>query len=400
MKIHNKLLTCGLNSDTSLNLLFMNRKTISYHQAKSIIAVIILILILGLNSYGIERLWNHGDKFDVKESKSSSAVNIITGEGEKKITSVEILPSFFSDSGARAYLYGEMDTLRYTANGISEIYTISGDTLQWLGNESRSKSIGLDDAVPVCRLPIVSDCGIRSHYSGILSYWGDLPVKRIFGTSESSVTNGITLTADGDTVHGVTMLGCNTAMNMEPDTAQLHRGSLIFEDDIIDRTTFLTCRKVFFATDCENKTAGYPMLTITDTYMLTGNNESSMDTVALGSVTRWMPELTALASERKMENMKPRHTDDGADEEYFPINIDTRQETENELTVTLSSQNGQETLTATLCTTDGIIIGSSQTLTITTVPSEYRFQLPSDIRGVILLRLETSDASRTIKIIR
>lgn len=370
---------------------------------------IVTILIIAAATAVSPLLWRDGDRLQPPLSRAAHAVGAVDTAGRSVRVDGE---AFTSGNNAEVIIYQSGDTLFHVQDATRHICLLSSDTLSYLGFENRATSLVLDSPLTVLRYPLRGGDTFAEEWSGTVFHRGRTLLRKVVGRSASRIEKDWRIVEDGDTLPGATLLRWELGMSFAapdsldaelPDTVVSPSVSdLMLPSDKLLSESMLTLREVWFS-----PSARYPVLQRSGTFRVVSGKGTPADTVPLsGLAIRYPADLQRMDTG---EEFAPANPDEGGGEPLltlcggdgpeggFPVDLKNPEIGEGGITVTLASPNGSRQARMTLFSVSGIPLSETVTLEVGVIPQTYTIHAHAGTSGVVLLRVDAGDLSRTYK---
>lgn len=353
-------------------------------------------------------LWRDGDRLQPPVSRESLAISNV--DSASKTARVEA-NSFHFDKAADIIVYQSGDTLYHVQDATKHICLVSSDTLSYLGFENRATRLALDSPLTVLRCPPRDGDIISGEWTGTVYHRGRTLLRKVTGRSTSRVEKGWRIITDGDTLHDATLLRWELGMAFyHPDSLGTEIPDTLVSPSVSDLTlptkklisgSMLTLREIWFA-----PSARYPLLQRSVTCRVTSADGTPADTVPLSRLAMFYPqelqridtgeEYALLTDDDEIRELSSGGSADDTGG-YFPLDIDTPRIKDGSVTVSVCSPGGRTEARLTLFSVAGIQLSETVTVDAVEIPRTITVHAPGGTAGIVLLRVDAGEQSRTYK---
>lgn len=345
------------------------------------------------------------DKLHPDVSFSPTAISLI--DSSRRL--VNFNPAlFYSDPGNSAGTYISGDTVNYVQFATKHRFIQNPREFAYLGFENRATRYSLNEPLPVMKFPPVENETVQANSSGSVTGYGGILLKLIKGRSTGNISAGWTLTDGNDTVRDAKCLVWELDTEyLDPDSVPGEWNDSISPESVSDYEVdvrrllserLLTRRMIWFTDD-----ARYPVLQQTTVSRLVGKDSGTeCDTVPVSVLSMSYPPECQYADTGEGNAARKRGDDENNDVES-PDNTANMiaagdPESSNEsISIALSSKDDAVEATVTLYSDSGIRISEPVTVILTAIPRTFSFPVPSDYKGIVLIRIDAGEQSLTRK---
>ena len=321
--------------------------------------------------------------------------------------------SFDEDSDAWAYI--DTDTISYVQSATKHRFVIHGDTLSYIGYENRATDFRLDSPAVAAVFPLSDGRFTTDEWTGHLFQYGTMMLKHVRGISRGEAQGGWTLTDGTDTLRNAVRLRWTLDMAYaDPDSVSVAMpdsvASGIISDMQVDVRSMLAERLLTDRTMWFTEDARYPVLTDSRvSRVVISEGGVSADTIPLTMLAMHYPasfQRSDTGEDYVAQKPEGKKGSDQYGEYHYEdsdhgtsLKVGEPELSGDAITVALSSPSGTCTATVTLFTDSGMRLTEPKEVTLTTVPQQYTFNVPSGWTGVVLLRVESGNESYARKTI-
>ncbi|MDE6549642.1 MAG: T9SS type A sorting domain-containing protein [Muribaculaceae bacterium] len=319
------------------------------------------------------------------------------------------------DDSQDTYYYIDGDTISYVQFATKHRFILRGDTLSYIGYENRAVDFRLDYPAVAAVFPISDGMFTTDEWTGHLFQYGTMMLKHVRGISRGEAQGGWTITDGTDTLRNAVRLRWSLDMAYaDPDSVNAAMpdsvASGIISDMQVDVRSMLAERLLTERTMWFTEDARYPVLTDSRVSRIVINEEAvSADTIPLTMLAMHYPASFQRSDTGEDYIAQKPQGKKGSNQfgEYHyedydhgtSLKVGEPELSGEAITITLSSSSGTCTATVTLFTDSGMRLTEPKEVTLTTVPQQYTFNVPSGWTGVVLLRVESGNESYTRKTI-
>ncbi|MCM1491033.1 MAG: hypothetical protein NC095_09435 [Muribaculum sp.] len=386
------------------------------HRAIFLPAVILSMLSIAgfshaqVNPGDLIHLPNDGDKLHPNVSFSKSAISNVD-DGRKCVSfNLEL---FAPSDDADVSVYVDGDTVSYVQFATKQIFRITPVAFEYLGYDNRAGDFRLETPTGVRTPDAVDSLPLSSKWEGRLMLHGKAFLKEAKGISSSSAERGWNIAGDTDTIRNATLVRWDlTLAYIDNDSINQNISDTIATERIsdyqlpIDRVMserLLTRREMWFAED-----ARYPVLQRSRMFRLIHDENEVCDTIPLSSFSSYYPaayqysdtgDESMRRSPEKNANPWKNSSDTRMEAGLDGMTISEASSDGRDISVTLSSESGESDLSLTLYTDSCIRLTETTRIKVGTLPRTHTIPIPSGVKGVVILLIESDNGTTSRKVI-
>lgn len=345
------------------------------------------------------------EKLNPDVSLSASAISLI--DSSRRL--VNFNPAlFYSDPGNSAGIYISGDTVNYVQFATKHRFIQNSREFAYSGFENRATRYSLNEPLPVMKFPSVENGTVQANSSGSVTGYGGILLKLIKGRSTGNVSAGWTLTDGNDTVRDAKCLVWELDTKyLDPDSVAGEWNDSISQESVSDYEVdvrrllserLLTRRMIWFTDD-----ARYPILQQSTVSRLVGrDSKTECDTVPVSVLSMfYTPECqhadTGEGNDEKKRGNDENNDGESPDDTGNMIAAGDPEFSNESISIPLSSKDDALEAILTLYSDSGIRLSEPVAVILTAIPQTFCIPVPSDYKGILLIRIDAGEQSLTRK---
>lgn len=318
--------------------------------------------------------------------------------------------SAMNDADMCVYLYE--DTLSFIQFATKHLFSLKTDTLSYLGYENRASRFVIKNPIAVASLNSATSFIVNENLNGRLTFHGKDFLKQVKGTSSARIEDDWTICGDSDTIKHVVYGRWDMDMAyFDIDSIDSNAADSLMSQQVSDllipvrdmaKERVVTSREMWFAPD-----ARYPVLQRSLSFLIKTTDGEDCDTIPVSCFSSHYPmafqrsdtgeEYVPDFSIRKMPDAK--YTNLGLADDREGLTISDAIAGKEHISVTISTESGEEDLNLTLYSDNGIRLSETISVRAQSLPQTIRIPRPQKSGGIVILFIESEAASICRKVI-
>ena len=385
------------------------KRHLLFHAIPAISLMIVSVSLCLASSPADSGFSSHAPRdFDRLNPAVSFFPNAITAIDCKTRVATISPSSFSTDDGGEARIYINGDTISFVQFATKHRFIMLSDTLSYLGFENRATLFSIDPAFARLRISAAEGDTLRTEWTGSVHGYGRDVLKATRGMSVCHTDSGWTLNCDGDTLRDVTRVVWDLELEYvnpdsipaeAPDSVAAEAASdLMVDVERLLSERLLTRRTLWFADGTR-----YPVLQQTAVSSVRIREDGEVrDTVPVSQVCMYYPPSWQYADTGEELRLSPadrtgNELPENGYEEESCIYADEPVTDGETVTLSVSSSNGETNATVTLYSDSGFRLSEPVSVTLTSVPRTLSIPIPTNWKGVLLIRVDAGTDSLTRK---
>lgn len=305
--------------------------------------------------------------------------------------------------------YVDGDTISYVQSATKHRFLLKGDTLSYIGFESRSTDFRIDAPVNVAVFPLEDGFTLSGEWSGHVFQYGTMILRNVRGISTSSVQEGWTLAAGADTLRDATRVTWTLDMAYaDPDSVRAEMPDSVASDIVsgmrVDAKAIMSEHLLTERTLWFSEYARYPVMTDSRSFRVTHDLESGRrDTLPMSAIAIYYPALWQhedTGEERPVESTREKIASCSTyPDENGVLAVGEPETHGGTVSITLVSSAGVAPATVTLYSDSGMLLSDPVTVSVGAVPRTFTLPVPGGWSGVMLVHIESKGERYTRKVI-